>query len=107
MAKQFVEFYFPGIDVAGKEEREVAKREPALVEYIPQYAFAFRFFEKEEDGKKVNFSGYFYRGTEYSIEEFAKKFPVYATDVESDNCNKVVKLITGGFRPLHENDIVL
>lgn len=103
MKKKYVEFYFPGLSVAGSCEKEVSERNPELVT-PPQYAFAFRFFEKTQDGQKVNFSGYYYLGKEYTIEDYLKKI---INPENMGKCTRVVKLITGGFRPLKDDDIVL
>lgn len=103
--KQYVEFYFPGLSVAGLNEKEVASRDVELIKPFPQYAFSFRFFEKNSNGNKVNYSNYYYIGEEYSIEDYKRK--CIHQEVFDQNCKNVVKLITGGFRPLLEGDMVI
>ena len=46
--KTFIEFYFPGICLGGKCEREVKSRDIEEVVFkLPQYAISFRFFNKD------------------------------------------------------------
>ena len=99
----YVEFYFPGLSLEGSNEREVKSRSPEQVTSYPAYAYAYRFFDKHSDGKKVNFSNFYYIGEEYTKERYIKAFP----QGEDFEASRIVKLITGSFRPLKEDDVVV
>lgn len=102
--KEFVEFYFPGISVAGKKEREITSRDEII---IPEYAISYRFFTKDSNGNNVNYSPYYFVGKEYSIEEFGKKYPQLKEDEIFAKAKRIVKSTTGGFYVLSETDIVV
>ena len=51
--KTYVEFYFPGISVSGRCEREVSSRNVKELERIPEYAVSLRFFDKDEAENKA------------------------------------------------------
>ena len=104
--KEFVEFYFPGVSLAGQKEREVASRELDLTGMIPEHAISYRFFSKDTNGNKVDYSPYHFIGTEYSAEEFKIKYPQLKDDPELSNAKRVVKTVTGGFYPITDNDLV-
>ena len=99
----YVEFYFPGVSLAGSCEREVPSRDVSNVKSYPDYAYAYRFFDKDEAGNKVNFSNYHYIGEEYSEERYKLAFP-QCNDLD---CNRIVRLVTGGFLALQEDDVVV
>ena len=103
MHRPFVEFYFPGVSVAGQNEREVVTRENVV---IPEGALSYRFFDKDEAGNKINFSSYLWVGTEYSATEFKDKYPQLANDTELAKANRIVKTRTGGFYPIADEDWV-
>jgi len=104
--KTFVEFYFPGVSCAGCCEKEVTYREEsAVTSIIPNHAISYRFFDKEDDGSKINFSAYYYLGKEYSLEDFKLRYPQLAADFESP---RVFRSTSGAFYPLaNEEDIVV
>lgn len=99
----YVEFYFPGLSVEGSCEREVSKRDSEEVKNYPNYAIAYRFFDKDSSGEKVNFSNYYYIGEEYTKERYERSFP----QGDKFDCSRIVKLITGSFRPINDNDVVV
>lgn len=105
--KQFVEFYTPGIDCGGKKEREVSSRDVELIPSIPSNALSCRFFDKDSEDNKINYSPRFWFGKEYSIEEFKLKFPQLLDETYLVSASRVVKTRTGGFYPLGEADIVV
>lgn len=102
--KEFVEFYFPGVSVSGRNEREVVSRNEIN---IPRNAVSYRFFNKDEDGNNINYSSYYFVGTEYSIEEFGKKYPQLKDDPELAKAKRIVKVRTGSFYALSGTDIVV
>ncbi|MBP3256008.1 MAG: hypothetical protein J6M60_05925 [Clostridia bacterium] len=101
--KQYVEFYFPGISLMGSNEKEVKLRDVEEAKPFPMYSNAFRFFEKDEAGNKINFSNFYYIGKEYSKQQYLLAYP-QGEDIDS---NRIIKLVTGGFKALNENDIVV
>ena len=105
--QHFVEFYFPGISCAGQKEREVELRAIAEVTSIPNNAISCRFFSKDENENKVDFSSYYYFGKEYSAQEFKQKYPQLAGEEDLISANRVVKCITGNFYPLKDDEIVV
>lgn len=105
--KEFVEFYFPGISLAGQKEKEVPSRELDLTGMIPEYTICYRFFSKDENGNNVDYSHYHFIGTEYSAEEFRTKYPQLKDDFELSKAQRVVRTMSGGFYPLTETDIVI
>lgn len=104
MNRPFVEFYFPGVSVAGQNEREVVSRENVV---IPEGAISYRFFDKDEAGNKIDFSSYLWVGTMYSFEEFKIKYPQLANDTELTKAQRIVKTRTGGFYPIADDDLVI
>lgn len=106
--QQYVEFYFPGLNAAGQNERKVESRDASILENIPEHATSFRFFEKDASDCKVNFSECHYLGTEYSNKEFKSKFPQHASDEDLANASRIVKIRNScGFYTLREKDIVV
>lgn len=105
--KTFVEFYFPGVNLEGKSEREVLSRVPETVTQIPKNAIYYRFFDKDDSGIKTNYSTRYWIGVEYCVDEFKKKYPQLAFDDFLENASRIVKANTGGFYPLLEGDVVL
>lgn len=106
--KHFVEFYFPGVSCAGQNEREVSSRDITEIgSLVPNYAISCRFFSKDEDKNKVDFSSYYFFGKEYSAQEFKTKYPQLADDSDLASAERIVKATTGGFYPLSDKDIVV
>ena len=105
--KTFVEFYFSGISCDGACEKEVLPQKNLLeLGPIPENAIAYRFFDKEEDGSKVNYSAYHYIGEEFTLEKFKLCYPQLASDFDSST-KRIVRTVTGGFYPLTDNDVVV
>ena len=108
MAKQFVEFYFPGVSLKGQNEREVSSRNTEEVLPIaPVHAISYRFFDKDADGNHVNYSAYYWLGKEFSGEDFKIKYPQLASDDLFKSARRIIHAVTGGFYPLSETDIVV
>lgn len=105
--KQFLEFYFPGINCGGRKEREFSSRNIEVVKSIPTYALSCRFFEKDKEGNKINYSPRYWFGKEYSNEEFKLKFPQLINETYLLSASRIVKTRTGGFYPLAKTDIVI
>lgn len=106
--KTFVEFYFPGLCRAGKCEREVTSRSiEEVTSLLPEYAISFRFFNKDENREKVNYSVYHFLGTEYSAQEFKEKYPQLSSCEHLRRAARVVKSTRGDFYPLKDEDIVV
>lgn len=105
--KTFVEFYFPGVSCAGSFEKEVASREPEAINFVPQNAISYRFFDKANDGSKVNYSSYHYIGEEFTLEKFKISYPQLAGDFDNSTVKRIAKATTGAFYPLSESDIVV
>lgn len=102
--QKFIEFYFLGVSIEGRNERKYSEGDAIDA---PDYAISYRIFEKDSCGNKINFSSYHFLGTEYTAEEFKKKFPQLASSEDLKNANRVVKTILGNFYPLAENDVVI
>lgn len=105
--KTYVEFYFPGISVSGKCEREVTSRDIEELGKIPEYAVSLRFFSKDADGAKVDYSPYYFLGKEYSAQEFKVKYPQLINCEHLSKAVRVVKTAAGDFYPLKDTDVVV
>lgn len=105
--KTYVEFYFPGISVSGRCEREVSSRNVEELERIPDYAVSLRFFNRDSSGNKVDYSPYHFLGKEYSAQEFKTKYPQLINCEELTNATRVVKSAVGDFYPLKDTDVVV
>ena len=105
--KTYVEFYFPGISVSGRCEKEVSSRNVKELERIPEYAVSLRFFDKDEAENKLNYSPYYFLGKEYSAQEFKVKYPQLINCEELSTAARVVKSAAGDFYPLKDTDVVI
>lgn len=105
--KTYVEFYFPGISVSGSCEKEVSSRDVEELERIPEYAISLRFFSKDSNDNKVDYSPYYFLGKEYSAQEFKTKYPQLINCEELTNATRVVKSAVGDFYPLKDTDVVV
>lgn len=110
--KNFVEFYFPGFDLTGKKEFEIASQDiESVKDKIPDKAISFRFFSKNSDGNKINFSGFHFIGNQFSKDDFSLKFPQLAALLETDSAyihaKAVVRSRSGFFYPVNAEDTVL
>jgi len=105
--KTFVEFYFPGISCAGHNEKEVDSRNVAEIGTIPNNAISCRFFSKDENENKHDFSPYYFFGKEYNIQEFKEKYPQLAAESDLVSANRIVRTTYGNFYPLKDEDIVV
>lgn len=94
-----VEFYFPGNNVAGQNEREVDSHDPAvIIGIMPPYSHSFCFLDEKTR---------YWVGKEYSNEEFCQKYPQLKSEEDLTSAQRIVKARTGGFYPLHETDVVI
>ena len=74
--EKFVEFYFPGRIIEGENERKVVDCNiDNIKQILPNYAIAFRFFEKDKGGNKVNISNRYWIGRELSVKDLNIKYP--------------------------------
>ena len=101
----FVEFYLPGVSVAGQHEKEVSSRNHEAIESFPDFAISYRFFNKTDEEEKINYSPYYYIGEAFSIQDFKNKYPQLAEDFGSEE--RILKAVTGGFYPISDEDIVV
>lgn len=107
MTNTYVEFYFPGISSAGMNEKEVSSREIGAIGKVPIYANSCRFFEKDENGKKINFSNFYFFGEEFSSEEFIKKFPqLVGTMFQGKTFDRIARTRNDSFFIMSNGDIV-
>lgn len=114
MLKPFVEFYFPGVSCNGQKENKVSllgqnEKKVNWTDHItiPEGAIAYRFFDKDEAGNKVDYSSYLWVGTLYSADEFKLKYPQLASNPELAKAKRIVKTETGGFYPIADEDHVV
>ena len=105
--EKFVEFYFPGRIIDGENERKVADCDiEHTKQNLPDYAIAFRFFEKDKNGNKVNVSNRYWIGRELPVEDLKVKYPQIDTE-EFAGYERIVITLTGGFYPLSKTDVVI
>lgn len=115
MTKTYVEIFYPGSFFPETKVQEVKDRTPID---LPNGAFAFSFFDREETkingevlyGKEKNRSGRFYAGELFTLEEVKEKFPenrILISNLENNGYDRVVKTIRGNFQPFTSNDTML
>jgi len=115
MIKYFVEYLQPGILMAETYNKEIPARE---IQYAPENCPGFRFYDREVveldgeelQGKPKNYSNYFYRGTELTLEKVKETMSDHRILIENMECNhydRVVQIKNGQIWPLHDGDIVL
>lgn len=107
--KTYVSFHFTGFQFyTGQFEKEVTSREPESVKSIPDYAVAFRFYDKDEAGNKSNYSPFFFLGKKITPEYFREKYPQLISGSDHLlNAISIAKVDAGGFYPMSENDIAI
>lgn len=117
MLKHYVEFVSPGLLISNMHSELVISRDSALIT-LPRNKYGFRFYDKEEViqngealvGKPKNYSGWFYEGEAFTLEQVEREFPssnILINNMRSNNYSKVVKTRFGQFFPLEKDDIVL
>lgn len=105
--KHFVEFYFLGLPLGDHHEREIASRDPSSLKKIPSFAYGYRFFDRNDDSEeKINFSGYYYFGKEYSTADLKVKYP-HIDHSKFQGFKRVVKTSSGNLYPLNPEDQVV
>lgn len=121
MIKTYLETLYPGSFMSEVYVSEVSSRDIASVlAALPPQAFAFRFFDRTEQkqGKEVlkgnarDFSGFYYIGKEYSLEEVERDFKDEQYDILRSNMRgngyaRAVLCHTGNWRPLGPEDVVI
>jgi len=83
MLKHYVKFLYPAILFPESIEREIKSRNYKKLNRIPKDCFGFRFFDREEvkkngeilKGRIKNWSGMYYFGKIYTIDQLKKEFP--------------------------------
>lgn len=115
MIKHFIEYLTPGFFVAEDYSKEIPERK---LEYAPEHCSGFRFYDREIvdldgellQGKPKNYSPYYYKGTELTLDEVKKTMSnhhILIGNMESNKWNRVVKLSGGQIWPLRDGDIVI
>lgn len=117
MLKYYVEFLYPGIIVSENSSEEINHTD-ALKISMPEHAFAFRFYEREERqyrgetlvGKAKNHTPWFMEGEELSLDEVKSRYPnerVLITNLKRIQPARVCRTKFGQFIPLRGKDQVL
>lgn len=117
MNKIYVEFLYPGIIVSESSSEEANHCNPAKIS-IPDRAFVFRFYSREEKqykgellvGKPKNHTPWFMEGEELSFEEVRSRYPaehILISNMERNKIDRVCRTKFGQFIPLGDNDKVL
>lgn len=116
MLKTYVEFFYPGSFVSEMSEREVLGR--SLPVTLPERAFAYRFFSRNEvvqvdevlRGEKKDYGPTTYYGEEMTLEQ-VKALPgshhILVSNMECNGWSRVVRTIYGQFMPLNDGDVVV
>ena len=105
--EKFVEFYFPGRIIEGENERNVVDCDiDHIKQILPNYAIAFRFFEKDKKGNKVNVSNRYWIGRELSVEDLKVKYPQIDAE-EFSGHGRIVITSTGGFYPVKDAELIV
>ena len=116
MLKHYVEFYYPGSLVAETEVKQIKNRKERFK--IPEYAFGYRFFDKEEvevkgetlTGRRKNWSGMHYFGEVMSLKEVKEQrlsirgSKTLIRNMEGNGWKRVVKTRCGNFQPFEKRD---
>lgn len=118
MLKHYAEFLYPGLLVADTSAAEVTSRDPDTIT-LPDGCFGFRFHDREEvtleNGKTLcgaaeNFSGWYYIGERFDLEQVKREKPHEHTLIENMRYNgyaAVVMTRYGQAFPLRDGDVVL
>lgn len=117
MKKQiYMRAFYPGTFVANTTTTLVDNR--GIPSPWPKGAYAIQFFEQTEEmvdgekliGKERNFSGMYYRGVKYTMEEACQmegENSILCSNARGNNWNSLVKHCMGGWQKLDEHDVVL
>lgn len=118
MIKHYVEYFYPGLICSETSEVETKDRYPSSLN-VPDNAFGFRFFDKEEivlesgnvlKSDRQNYSPNYYYGEKYTLNQVKLYYPESKTliaNMEWNHWDAVVRTKFGQFIPLTNNDIVL
>lgn len=109
--KHFIEVIFPGLLHCSSSEQEIEERNPNRVE-LPEGAEGFRFFDKNEAEEKINYSGWYYVGKAYTLEEVENLFSEegkeqFLKSMRRNNWSCIVKTCQNSCYPLRKNDTVI
>jgi hypothetical protein len=116
--KQYVTFYLPGVFLSEETTRAVESRDVGSLD-IPEYAFAFQFWEREEieqggevlKGSKQNVSGRHYPGArlmdvaDVLVEEPNNR--ILVANMEGNGWERVVRTRAGNYQPYNKGDVIL
>ena len=97
----FVEFYRSPNSEEIVSEREIKSRDISLIE-VHEYPYSFRFFKKDENGNKSNFSNRIWIGKELSLNETDCE----NSSSETSNSPRIIKTILGEEYEIGNDDIV-
>jgi len=114
--KHYVEFYFPGIIVMESSILKIKSRKEEFK--IPDGAYGYRFFDKEEvkikgeilEGRRKNWSGTYYFGEVLSLKELKERFPDEDTlihNMEMNDWEQIVRTTRGIFQPFEKGDKII
>ena len=120
MTKHYVVFFFPGVLMSEKEEKEVTHRNPRRVK-VPKECFAFYFYDRtaaKQDGElllgeKKNLSPTYYPGgTILSIKDIEKmnghgEFRALLSDMHVNKWGRVIRSRLGNFQTYDPKDTVV
>ena len=110
--KKYIEYLYMGIIKPRVETFEALNDEPSEV-VLKKDSVGFRFYEKNEKGKKINYSNWYLDGERISLEEIIEKNvydPRYSYIVKNmilSDIKYVCKTKKLNFIPMSEEDITL
>lgn len=109
--KHFIEIMYPSIFHATYSEEEIEERNPKSVK-LPDGAEGFRFFDKNEEEEKVNYTGWYYVGRKYTVEEVESMFSEeerghLARNMRRNGWTYIVKTCENSCYPFREDDKIL
>lgn len=117
MLKHYVRFYYTGVLFSETSTIEVKARKYKGIR-APTACFGFRFFDVEETkinrkvlrGDEENFSGMYYFGTVYTLNQIKKRFPtekILIRNIKRTNTKKAVKTRCGNWQSFQKRDRVI
>lgn len=115
MLQHYVEFGYPGSFFSETGERKVKTRKGKIT--IPENAFGYRYFDREETkikgetlrGKDKNYSHWTYKGKEMSLADVKREMGdknILISNMENNGYTRIVSVFGRCF-PLNKEDVVL